>query len=369
MMSSTCLPLLATAPKMRGVMSGLFKHSAMRNLQRALRVLLVVLEIALFTPVSAISAGLPHFPFSGTDYVNIDDWAAANRFQIRWVVPRKELKLTATSPQRIGKGSANNTIQMTFTVDSRKCDFNGTTLWLSRPVGLRSQTPCIAWKDLTTALEPLLFPTKNAAGKKITTICIDPGHGGRDPGNQEGKEMEKKHALLLAKDLSAVLTKAGLKVVMTRSTDTFVELESRVETANRRKADLFVSLHFNSAEDASVSGAEVYCMTPAHESSTNARGEGTQNGAYPANRLDSKNVLFAHSVQKALEKNLNIEDRGIKRARFAVLRSVEMPAVLVEGAFMSNKGDAKKISDPKWRQQLAGAISEGILAYKRLVEP
>lgn len=331
-------------------------------------VLLVVLATALFTPVAAISAGLPHFPFSGTDYVNLDDWAAANRFQLRWVVPRKELKLTASSPQRIGKGAANNSIQMTFTIDSRKSDFNGTTLWLSRPVGLRYQTPCIAWKDLTTALEPLLFPSKNAPGKKITTICIDPGHGGRDPGNQEGRAMEKTYALLLAKELSSVLKKAGFKVLLTRSTDTYPELDSRVGTANRRKADLFVSLHFNSAEEASVSGAEVYCMTPAHESSTNARGEGTQNGAYSANRLDAKNVLFAHAVQKAIEKNLNLEDRGIKRARFAVLRSVEMPAVLIEGAFMSNKSDAKKIYDPKWRQQLARAISEGILSYKRLVE-
>ena len=329
---------------------------AIRNTQYAICVVFALLCAGLLPLVGAAATPLPRFLFCGTEYVSLEDWAEANHFQMRWVTPQQELRL------------ANNSARLTFIVDSRKSSVNGLTVWLSRPIGLRNHSPCIAWKDVTTALHPLLFPPKNTPGRKIKTICLDPGHGGRDPGNQERKQMEKKYTLLLAQELSGQLAKSGLKVQLTRSRDTFVELASRPETAKRRQADLFVSLHFNAADDASVRGAEVYCMTPAYESSTNARGEGAENGAFPANRLDQKNLLLAYELQKALLKNLAVEDRGVKRARFAVLRSAETPAALVEGGFMTHPSEVKKIYDPAWRRQLARALAEGILSYKRIVE-
>jgi N-acetylmuramoyl-L-alanine amidase len=334
--------------------------------QYAICVLLALLGTAIHL-LSAAPAGLQRFLFCGTEYVNLDDWAQANHFQLRWVTPQQELKLTV--PRIAGGEGRTNTInQLTFTIDSRKNSFNGITLWLSRPIGLRNHSPCIAWKDLITTIQPLISPPKNVPGRKITTICLDPGHGGRDPGNREGKQMEKKYTLLLAKELSDLLAKSGLKVQLTHTRDTFVELPSRPEIAGRRRADLFLSLHFNSAADRSVSGSEVFCMTPAYESSTNARGEGAENGPFPANRLDQKNVLLAYELQKALVKNLGVEDRGVKRARFAVLRTAEMPAALLESGFMTHPSDAKKIYDPVWRRQLARALAEGILSYKRIVE-
>ena len=206
----------------------------------------------------------------------------------------------------------------------------------------------------------------------IHTIVLDPGHGGKDPGRQAGRLQEKKLTLLLAKELSDQLTRAGLKVSLTRKDDAFVELQARPELAQRRGAELFVSLHFNSADGAGgpgVKGVEVYCLAPAHTSSTNARGEGAGAGGYPGNRLDARNMLLAYQLQSALVTELRLEDRGVRRARFAVLRSAEMPAVLIEGGFMTNPAEAKNISDANYRRQMAKAIVDGVLAYKRMVEP
>jgi N-acetylmuramoyl-L-alanine amidase len=110
-------------------------------------------------------------------------------------------------------------------------------------------------------------------------------------------------------------------------------------------------------------------MTPAHTSSTNARGEGAGAGPYPGNRCDSKNILLSYQIQKAMLKSLSLEDRGLRRARFAVLRGAEMPAILIEGGYMSNPAEARKIYDPAYRVQMAQAIVEGVKAYKNLVEP
>jgi N-acetylmuramoyl-L-alanine amidase len=293
-------------------------------------------------------------------YVRLEDWARGSNFQLKWITPKQEVQLS----------SAGSTL--IFTVDSARCSLNGINVWLSFPIALRNGSACIAAMDLPTALQPVLSPSKNPKGAPITTISIDPGHGGKDPGNREGKQQEKKYTLLLAEELRSSLSQAGFKVNLTRTTDTFIELPSRPEIAKRRGADLFISLHFNSADGAGASGAkgtEVYCMTPARVSSTNARGEGAGTGSFPGNRFDSRNTLLAYQIQKALVKNLDVEDRGLRRARFAVLRWAEMPAVLIEGGFMTNPAEARKIYDPAYRRQMAQAIVEGVLAYKKLVEP
>ena len=186
---------------------------------------------------------------------------------------------------------------------------------------------------------------RNQPGAKVRTVCLDPGHGGKDPGNEVGSNQEKQHTLLLAKEVRAQLARAGLKVTLTRSTDSFVELPARPELAKRRSADLFVSLHFNAAEAgrSTVQGAEVYCLTPAGASSTNARGEGNGGGWFPGNRHNEQNLYLAYQVQKALTRNLAVEDRGVRRARFAVLRDAVMPAVLIEAGFLSHPVEGRQI--------------------------
>jgi len=294
----------------------------------------------------------------GTDYVLLTDWARACHCQVLWSRGNEEVQLT------------NPWSRLVFTVDSQKTTINGVVVHLSAPVAARHGALFISLLDLQTALHPVLFPPKNTVRVPILSVCLDPGHGGKDPGNQEGRRKEKEYTLLLAREVREVRTDAGLIVTLTRIGDSFVPLPDRPEIAGRQEADLFVSLHFNAslAEKNQVQGAEVYCLTPAGANSTHARGDPADAGAFAGNKFDSKNMLLAYQIQKAMVRNLAVEDRGVKRARFAVLRNAPVPAVLVEAGFMSHPAESKKIFSADYRRQLAQAVADGILAYKRLVE-
>jgi N-acetylmuramoyl-L-alanine amidase len=315
-----------------------------------------ILMAALAVEGHSAPAALERVSISGVEYSRLEDWARANRFQV---------KSTKQEAQVF-----NNDFNGTFVADSRKAALNGVNVWLSGPMTFRNGAACIPAVDVPTSLQPILTPPHNSPGKKITSICLDPGHGGKDPGNQDRRQQEKAYTLLLARELGTLLSKAGFKVSFTRTRDDFVDLPDRPEKARAKGADLFISLHFNSWEgDASaVKGAEVYCLTAPHTSSTNSRGEGANTGAYPGNQFDKQNLFLAYQVQKALLNNLAIEDRGVKRARYAVLRAAAMPAILIEGGFMSNQAEAKKIYNAMYRRQMAQAITEAVLSYKKKVE-
>ena len=296
--------------------------------------------------------------FLGKEYVRLDQWARANGYQWKWV-SKKDAAVW------------NSSWQMQFTSDSKRMTLNGTTVWLSETVRVRGGVPHLSEVDLNTVIQPVLFPPKGRPGTKSNHVCIDPGHGGKDPGNREGREQEKKYTLLLAQELGAQLRAAGFTVSYTRTGDSFVSLPERPELARKRGADLLVSLHFNSGPFTSsrIGGVEVFCMTPARTSSTNARGEGGNSGAYGGNVNNSKNMVLAYHVNRAIIRSTGLEDRGVKRARFQILREATMPAVLIEAGFMSNPAEARKIYSAAWRRQLAQSIVSGINSYRNLVEP
>jgi N-acetylmuramoyl-L-alanine amidase len=238
------------------------------------------------------------------------------------------------------------------------------------PLATRNGDIYISQLDVDSTFRPLLSPPRNEWGKKVRTICLDAGHGGKDPGNRAAGRQEKDYTLRLTLELRDQLRKAGFKVVLTRSSDIYPELSDRPALARRAGADLFVSLHFNATETGrdTARGTEVYALTPAGAASTNARGEGANAGAFPGNRSDSKNLVLAYQIQRALIRDLQSEDRGVRRARFEVLREATMPAVLIEAGFLSHPAEGKKIHSAEYRQQMARAIGEGILAYKKTVE-
>jgi len=295
---------------------------------------------------------------SGKEYARLSDWARANDLDLRWLKRDETLQLS------------NRSVKLALAVDSREAQINGIQIWLLFPVTQREGVIWVSQLDLQTTFKPLLSPPKNRSGTSIKTVCLDPGHGGKDPGYRVGTSPEKKYTLLLAQEVRDQLTRAGFRVSLTRNTDTFVELPARADLAKQRKADVFVSLHFNASGSAqnSVQGAEVYCLTPAGAPSTNAQGEGGGAGSFAGNRLNEKNMFLAFQVQKSLTTNLEVQDRGVHRARFAVLRDAIMPAVLIEGGFMSHPAEGRRIFSPAYRRQMARAIVDGVLAYKRGVE-
>jgi N-acetylmuramoyl-L-alanine amidase len=306
----------------------------------------------------AFCAGAARAAFiNGQNYVPLADWARANGFRVA-SLSRAETVLT------------NKSSRLVFDTDSADAKINGVDVRLSFPV---AKGALVSQLDLDTAVRPLVYLQKPLP-KKITTICLDPGHGGKDSGNRVGGffwHNEKTYTLLLALELRDELKALGFKVILTRSSDTFVELPARPAIANRAGADLFVSLHFNAAqsEKDSVAGPETYCITPVGAASSNTQGEGADDGATTANRFQDKSLLLAYQMEKSLVQNLGAEDRGVRRARFAVLRDAAMPAILIEGGYMTNPTEGKKIYDANYRKQMAAAIVKGILNYQRLTAP
>ena len=296
---------------------------------------------------------------NGQSYVPLADWVRVNGLKCSWLKRGDEIVAT------------NRTTRLVFDKDSRMVEVNGINVALSFPVAADRGTPLIAQLDLNTAIRPLLSPPKAADAKRITTICLDPGHGGKDTGNHTFWRSEKTYTLALALELRDQFQKAGFNVILTRSKDAYVDLPDRPALANRRGADLFVSLHFNATPTGKneVEGPQTYCITPVGASSTDAQGEGANYGATAANRAEQRSLLLAYQVQKSLVKNLSAKDRGVRRARYWVLRDATMPAILVEGGYMTHPVESKKIYNVAYRRQMAQAIVIGILAYQRLVSP
>ncbi len=188
--------------------------------------------------------------------------------------------------------------------------------------------------------------------KKNITVVIDPGHGGKDSGAvAEDKTTEKSLTLRLAPRVEAMLRAKGYNVIMTRSTDEFIALSERAAIANRNNADIFVSIHFNSAGSASPYGIEVlYASENDVELKKNA---GDQ-------------TLLAKEVLNAVLRETGANSRGIKnRPELAVLRRTNMTACLIEGGFMSNPAELQKLKNDSYLDKLAKGIVTGIENYNR----
>ena len=168
-------------------------------------------------------------------------------------------------------------------------------------------------------------------------VCIDAGHGGKDPGAESGGVQEKDIALTVALKVGALLK--DCEVIYTRTEDVYVDLSERALIANQAKADLFVSIHCNSAPSASANGMEVYVHTTCSAASTRA----------------------AHAIYDRLLPASGLRGRGVKANDYAVLRETVMPAVLVELGFVSNDGDRAKLISEDWQNRAAEAITSGIM--------
>ena len=322
--------------------------------------LLLALLLLLAVPIGAAPGKATAFErvtINGNPYVRVGDWAKASQLDLTWMRLGKTAKL------------ANQNVSVVLTDDSKLMLVNGVGVWTSYPVVMRDGKVFISTVDLKAAVVPLFSPPRHPT--TIRTVALDPGHGGRDRGFYKGSLFEKNLTLMLAQEVRTQLVKSGLKVVLTRTTDTYVERADRPALAHERQADLFVSLHFNSAGEAGTEphGVETYCASPVGTRSTNVRGNSGNTGPVPGNLFNGQNLVLAYLLQRSLVKSLGWEDRGVRRARWEVLCQAEMPAALVEAGFLSNPQEGSRIADPVYRRKMAKAIAEGILAYKRSVEP
>ncbi len=221
-------------------------------------------------------------------------------------------------------------------------------------------------------------------GLGISRIVIDPGHGGHDPGAQANGLSEADLVLDIALRLERLLQQEpGVEVVLTRRTDEFIALEERTAIANRAgPADLFLSIHANSARSTSVRGVETYFLNfattqdaeavAARENATSLKTMGTLPALLNAialnNKLDESRelatILQTSMVRRLTAQNKNVRDLGVKQAPFVVLIGAQMPSVLSEISFLSNRNEASLLKQSTYRQHIAQALCDAIVKYQ-----
>ncbi|MEJ2420460.1 MAG: N-acetylmuramoyl-L-alanine amidase [Acidobacteriota bacterium] len=211
---------------------------------------------------------------------------------------------------------------------------------------------------------------------------IDPGHGGSDSGavNKNGEE-EKTFTLVIAKDLGAWLQKQGIETILTRNTDTFIPLTQRTAIANFDHADVFLSIHINASPSPLAKGAETYFMSRqatnlwskqlAEKENASSGGRSPDGNALSMvlwslaqNRYMAESSDLAEAIQKRLNDLLGTKERGVSQAPFVVLEGAEMPAVLVEVAFLTNPHEAAQLSDSDFQDQVAATLGKAIMDFR-----
>lgn len=192
---------------------------------------------------------------------------------------------------------------------------------------------------LPPAVEPPVERIIPRVPKTRPVVVIDPGHGGKDVGAiGVGGIHEADIILPISQQVARILEQRGIQVVMTRNSDYFVDLAPRVEMAKRADADVFVSIHANAIVNRpDVNGVETYYFG---------------NGA-----------VLARTIHNSILQSLDINNRGVRRARFFVLRNNPMPAVLVETGYVTSPSESRRLADPAYQSQMAAAIARGILQY------
>ena len=175
-------------------------------------------------------------------------------------------------------------------------------------------------------------------GANAKTVVLDPGHGGRDNGARWYGVSEKTLNLDVARRVERHLKKRGIRVVMTRRSDTFVSIEQRAAIANRHSDSVFVSIHFNAHTNRSIKGIESFYIS-------------------------SKGKRLADCIQRRLAKRIRTRDRGSKKHHYAVLTKTRGVAALVECGFISNRWECNRCSETWFREILAQEIASGIATY------
>ena len=232
-------------------------------------------------------------------------------------------------------------------------------------------------------------PAPGGAGPEpLHTIVIDPGHGGHDAGAVgPGGLQEKELSLDIARRVAALLQEElGVRAVLTRARDQFVELRERTALANRERADLFLSIHVNAAPDGAATGTETYFLSneatdgaarraAEYENRLIAGATGTRGGSPDVLRsilwdlaqsdFQQESSRVAEALQNNLDRALRRPSRGVKQAPFYVLGGAAMPAVLVEIGFISNPQEEQRLRDDGYRDRIARALVAGVTAYKR----
>ena len=254
-------------------------------------------------------------------------------------------------------------------VGTSEIQINGVRFFTCLPLLERPEGNLVSALDVGKIIEPVLRPSRITGAEKVETVVLDPGHGGMDQGTANTWGSEKDFALDVARIAREQLQRDGFRVEMTRDGDNAMSLEERVEFANRFPHAVFVSIHFNSSSGGE--GVESFRLAPEGVPSSVSDGEhyATVNDPQPdeGNAQDHQNIALTAAVHAAVLSRTQAFDRGVRHARFKVLRHIRIPAALVEGGFLNNPVEGQRIATSRYRQQLGIAIAQGVQSYDAAV--
>ncbi|HRR06510.1 MAG TPA: N-acetylmuramoyl-L-alanine amidase [Victivallales bacterium] len=288
---------------------------------------------------------------NGVKYVYLSDLAKYYGMSLR----------TKNDGCEIRKGNT----YFSFTFEKRAGNFSGIGInYLYPPVHISGQS-LVSELDYRRIIIPLLTPAYGITPKRIKNIVIDPGHGGKDNGAQTLYK-EKDINLSISLKLQNELTKRGYKVFLTRSNDRGLELEDRTAFAKKVNADIFISIHCNATSNRYIRGIETFCLTPEGAPSTSDKKPSST--FLKGNSFNNQNIFLAYLVQRFLIGNTATIDRGIKHARFVVLKTAPCPAVLVECGFLTNNWEMKNLAWTKYQQAIAESIAQAVTYYSNTIK-
>jgi N-acetylmuramoyl-L-alanine amidase len=294
------------------------------------------------------------YKLEGRDYVTLEN--VSDFYGLTGVQKEDNNTFTIRAGSRSLRGTVNS---VEFFINNLK--FN-----LSYPIVEHDGHLCISRMDLTKLVEPVMRPGKIKGADQVTTIVLDAGHGGHDNGAGSTLGWEKQYTMDVVFRTQTLLKQSGYRVVLTRASDEFIPLGERVRIANQYDNALFISVHFNSG--GAGTGLETYTLAPRGVPSMMSDGPRLSDlELCTGNARDAENIALATATHAALVVKSRLYDRGIKRARFVVIRDIQIPGVLIEGGFLSNGWDAKVIATPEYRQQMAVSIVTAVNNYRRAV--
>src|SRR6266511_3962241 len=296
-------------------------------------VALLTTGIALAQPTTFAAGDWQIIKVSGQDYLSVEN---ISRF---YGLPAG----VVGAGEKIRFETIKNPLE--FVSGSRETMINGARSWLCFPLIEQDGKYLVSRTDVAKTIEPLVRPHRVSNIGKVETVVLDPGHGGYDKGQVSRCGYEKDFVLDAARKLRPLLQTKGLRVIMTREGDYFVPLEVRAKIANAARNSIFVSIHFNATNDnPNATGFEIFSFTPRGAPSTSDSAVALSSfNMQPGSEVDAQSMALSVCIYHSLLGHIAEYDRGIKRARFAVLRLTKVPAVLIEGGFLTERSEERRV--------------------------
>lgn len=327
------------------------------------RILLVLLSCVLLAQATRLAAQpipgpkgsveSPSYVFDKIVFVPVASFAEAHGLQKAWDVKTQVITLhSSTLKLSFRAGSSYALVNNKLLYMSAEARMMNGELLIPLQFGLQifRATPHTMPSQQTQPLKVIKPPQKS-----FFAILLDPGHGGNDVGARGKRGMNEKDINLdIAKRVRDKLQTYGIKVIMSRPKDEFITLWRRTSLAKTSRPHLFVSIHTNAARSRSVNGAEIF-----YYGNANFKENGPQ---YKQNRL--KSYQFAKLVQYHLSKSAKIKSRGVKSAKYFVLRNSSAPAVLIEVGFITHAEEESRLVTTSHRNLIAQAITQAVLDFR-----